>query len=177
MKINYKRSLKFLTMFISAALIATVSAQVYTYMYIDGTISIGAAKLIWLEGTDFPADGTINGANVAMDLDVQPGAVQNFTECLFLKNQDSADHNLTISVTTAVSTDTFEFYHIYIYENSTVSWTSVDTLDGTVQNDQYSSYTANTPLIAGGFYRMTFEIKAKTGTSGTSNFDMQVTYE
>ncbi len=177
MKINYKKSLKFLTMFISAALIATVSAQVYTYMYVDGTISIGAAKMVWLGGADFPADGTINGGTVTMDLDVQPGASQNFSECLFLKNQDAADHNLTLSVTTEVSTDTFEFYHIYIYKNSTGSWESVDTLDGTVLNDQYSSYTANTPLIAGGFYRMTFEVKAKTGTSGTSNFDMQVTYE
>ena len=112
-----------------------------------------------------------------MDLDVQPGVIQNFTECHFLKNQDTAAHNLTITVTTNVSTSTFDTFKIYIYKNSTGSWASVDTLDGTTVADQYSSYTGNTPLIAGGYYRLTFEIKAKAGSSGTVNFDITTVYE
>jgi hypothetical protein len=82
-------------------------------------------------------------------------------------------------VTTAVSTGTFDIFKIHIYKNSTGSWASVDTLDGTVLNDQYSTYTSNTPLVSGtgGYYRLTFEVQAKASTSGTSDFDIQVIYE
>jgi len=146
-------------------------------MYIDGSVTIGTAKLVWIEGADAPGDTSISGGTVTMDLDVQPGLIQNFTECLFLKNQDSASHNLTIKVTTNVSTSTFDSFKVYIYKNSTGSWTYVDTLDLTIVEDEYETYTGNTPLIAGGFYRFTFEVKAKDGTSGTVNFDIKVTYE
>jgi len=176
MKPNYKKNLKFITLLLSALIIATVSAATYSYMYIDGSITIGAQKLIWMEGTDAPSDISISGGTVTMDLDVEAGTIQNFTECLFLKNQDSAAHNLTIIVTTDASTITFDVVKIYIYENSTGSWLYVDTLDVTVLNDEYSTYTG-TPLGAGNYYRLTFEVKAKTGTSGTHNFDIKVTYE
>ena len=176
MNVNYKKCLKIATLVITALLIGSVSAYTYVYMYVDGSITIGTAKLVWLKGTDAPTDATISGGTVTMDLDVQPGVLQNFTNCLFLKNQDAANHNLTITVTTNVSTSTFDTFKIYIYKNVT-GWASVDTLDGTIVADQYSSYTANTPLIAGGYYRLTFEVKAKTGTTGTVNFDIQTTYE
>ena len=178
MKINYKKTLKFVTLLITALLIATVSAEVYVYMYIDGTVTIGTEQLVWIKGEDAPTDATISGGTVTMDLDVQPGAIQNFTECLFLNNKDIADHNLTITVTTAASTGTFDSFKIYIYKNSTGPFNEyVDTLDVTVLNDQYSTYTGNTPLATGGYYRLTFEVKAKTGTTGTHDFDIKVTYE
>lgn len=176
MEINRKKYLRLATLLVSALLIASVSAATYVYMYIDGSITIGTQKLVWLEGTDAPGDTSITGGTVTMDLDVQPGVIQNFTECLFLKNQDSAAHNLTIAVTTSVLSGTFDSFRIYIYKNSTGSWASVDTLDGTT-SDSYSTYTGNTPLIASGYYRLTFEVQAKSGTSGTANFDIRVTYE
>ena len=176
MKTNIKRTLKFVTLLITSLLIATVSAQVYTYLYIDGSVTIGTEKLIWIKGADAPADATISGGTVTMDLDVQPGYKQNFTECLFLKNQDTSAHNLTINVTTSVSSSTFDSFKIYIYENSTSSWQHVATLDVTT-SDSYETYTGNTPLTAGGFYRFTFEVAAKTGASGTVNFDIEVRYE
>jgi hypothetical protein len=177
MNVNYKKCLKIVSLVITAVLIGSVSAATYVYMYIDGSITIGTAKLIWIKGIDAPGDATISGGTVTMDLHVQPGYPQNFTDCLFLKNQDTASHNLTITVTNNVSTSTFDTFKIHIYKNSTGSWAIVDTLDGTIVADQYSTYTANTPLITGGFYRLTFEVKAKTGASGTINFDIQTRYE
>ncbi len=176
MKPNYKKILKIATLVITSLLIATVSAQVYTYMYLDGSVTIGTAKIVWIKGNDAPADATISGGTVTMDLDVQPGYPQNFTECLFLKNQDTSAHNLTIRVTTSVSSSTFDSFKVYIYKNSTGSWSYVDTLDLTTE-DQYETYTGNTPLAAGGYYRLTFEVAAKAGTSGTVNFDIEVRYE
>jgi len=177
MKLNYKRSFKLITLLVTSILIATVSASVYSFMYINGSVTIGSAKLVWIKGTDAPSDATISGGTVTMDLDVQPGIDQNFTECLFVKNQDTASHNLTMTVTTAVSTSTFDLMKAYIYKNSTGSWAYVGTLDITSLNDQYSTYTGNTPLINGGFYRLTFEVKAKTGTSGSDQFQITLRYE
>jgi|YelNatPaOPRAMG01_1025707.scaffolds.fasta_scaffold126215_3 hypothetical protein len=176
MKTNIRKILKFATLLVTSLLIATASAQVYTYMYIKGTVTIGTAKIVWIKGDDAPPDTSISGGTVTIDLDVQPGYPQNFTECLFLKNQDSADHNLTIRVTTSVSSQTFDEFKVHIYKNWTGSWVYVDTLDLTT-NDQYETYTNNAPLPAGKYYMLTFEVAAKADTSGSVPFDIEVKYE
>jgi hypothetical protein len=178
MNAKYKKSLKLVTLLLTAIIIATVSAATYSYMYIDGSITVGTAKLVWIEGADSPGDIDITGGTAQMDLHVQPGINQNFTEALFLKNQDTASHNLTITVTTALSAVDFNIATAYIYKNSTGNWVSVDTLSLTTLNDQYSSYTGNTPLVNAGYYRFTFEIQADAAlTPGTYSFDIQVVYE
>jgi hypothetical protein len=176
MNLDYKKSAKLVFLLISAILIATASAATYRYMYIDGSVTVGTAKLIWIEGADSPGDATISGSTYTTDLDVEPGTPLNFTECVFLKNQDSTAHNMTISVTTAVLASDFTEAKMHIYSNSTGSWVFVDTLDMTT-SDSYETYTGNTPLGAGNYYQMTFEISATATASGTYNFDVQVEYE
>lgn len=173
---NPRKAIKFILLLLSSLLIAIASAQVYSYMYIDGSITIGTAKLVWIEGSDAPSDTSIVGSTVTMDLDVEPGTPKNFTECLFLKNQDTVAHNLTINVTTAVSSSDFTECKMHIYENSTGSWTYVDTLDLTT-TDSYETYTTNDPLGAGEYYRFTFEVAAQSSATGTKNFDIEVRYE
>jgi len=176
MKRNARKAIKFILLLLSSLLIAIASAQVYSYMYIDGSITIGTAKLVWIEGSDAPSDTSIVGSTVTMDLDVEPGTPKNFTECLFLKNQDTVAHNLTISVTTAVSSSDFTECKMHIYENSSGSWVYVDTLDLTT-TDSYETYTTNDPLGAGEYYRFTFEVAAQSSATGTKNFDIEVRYE
>src|SRR3989337_1782806 len=103
MNVKYKKSLKIVSLLITAIVIGTVSAATYSYMYVDGSVTIGAQKLIWLAGSDAPGDISIWGATLKMARDVQPGENQTFTEAFFLKTQDSESHNLTITVTTALS--------------------------------------------------------------------------
>jgi hypothetical protein len=176
LNLNYKKSAKILLLLLSSILIATVSAATYRYMYIDGSVTVGTAKLIWIEGIDSPGDATISGSTYTADLDVEPGTPLNFTECVFLKNEDTAAHNMTISVTTAISASDFTEAKMHIYSNSTASWVYVDTLDITT-TDSYETYTANTPLGASNYYRMTFEVAATITASGTYDFDIQVEYE
>ena len=174
MNAKYKKSIKFMTLVLTALIIATVSATTYKYLFIDGSVDIGSQKVVWVK------DGsTVTGDTVTMDFDVEPGVQSNETERLYLNNVDSADHNMTITVTTAVSPVTFESFNIKIYENSTASpdWTLLDTLAVTVQDDSYSTYTNNEPLVQDGFFRLDFEIKANTGTSGLNDFDIKVQYE
>jgi len=173
MKIDYKKSLKLVTLLITALLIATASAQVFRYMYIDGSVTVGAAKLVWIKGSEAPSGATVTGSTVTMPIDAEPGTPQNITYCLYLNNSDTADHNMTISVTTAVTTD-FDEFKIHIYINSTQTF--VDTLDVT-SSDSYETYTGNNPLSAGEAYRMAFELAPSTTASGSYDFDIQVEYE
>lgn len=176
MKLSSRKLIKLVTLVITSLLIATVSAATYRYMYIDGSVTVGAAKLIWVSGADAPAGTSIAGSTVTIDFPVEPGTPLNFTNCLYLKNQDTAAHNMTISLTTNVSSSDFDEFGIHIYENTTASWVFVDTLDVTT-SDSYETYTGNTPLVASGYYLMTFEVAASTSASGTYNFDVQVEYE
>jgi hypothetical protein len=171
MNINYKRSIKFITLLIISLLIATVSADVYRYMYIDGSITVSGAKLVWMEGADFPADGSISGSTATLDLDVEQGTPLNFTEALFLKNVNSTgSFSMNLTETTAVSSSEFERAKMHIYQNSSSSWVYVDTLDLTDINDFYAG-----SLAAGNYLRMTFEVNA-TISSGGRSFDIQVEY-
>jgi hypothetical protein len=171
MNTKYKKSLKLVSLLITAIIIGTVSATTYNYMYMNGSVTIGTAKIVWLAGSDAPGDTSITGGTVTMDLDVQPGVAQNFTEALFLKNQDTVGHALNITVTTSLLTADFDTANAYISTNSSGSWAYLDTLTLTTTSDQYSA-----TLTAGNYYRLTFEIQAKTNASGTKSFVLQVTY-
>lgn len=172
MNVNYKKTLKFVTLLIASLLIATVSAQVYRYMYIDGSITVSGAKLIWIKGSSVPG-ASISGSTATIDLDVEEGTPVNFTEALFLKNVNaSGSFNYNITVTEALSSSEFQRAKMHIYENWTASpsWTFVNTLDLTDDADFYSDN-----LVFGGYLRMTFEVNA-TQSSGPYNFDIQVEY-
>ena len=170
---EYKKSLKLVTLLITALIIATVSAQVFRYMYIDGSVTVGAAKLVWIKGSEAPSGATVTGSTVTMPINAEPGTPQNITYCLYLNNSDTVAHNMTISVTTAVTSD-FDEFKIHIYTNSTQTF--VDTLDVTI-SDSYETYTGNNPLSAGEAYRMAFELAPSTTASGPYDFDIQVEYE
>ena len=168
MKINVKKTLKLVTLLISSLLIATVSAQVYRYMYMQGTISVTTAKMIWLEGAD--VDSTITDNTATFTVTVEEDMPTNFTETLFLKNVNaSGSFNYNITITQTLSSSDFTTAKLHIYENSTGAWTYVDTLDLTNATD-FSSGSLN----AGYFLRFTLEIEAATANGGT--FQVKVTY-
>jgi hypothetical protein len=172
-QIHAKKSLKFITLLLTALMIAGVSAATYNYMYISGSVTIGNAKILWLTGADAPSGTSIAGTTVTLPFQIGNGTQQNFTSCLFLKNRDTSGHTLNVSITTPISTSGFNAAKIFIYGNSTGSWTYVSggTLDMTT-----TSSSINNSLIAGGYFRLTFYLDAKTTASGTYNFAVRVDY-
>lgn len=173
MKLNYKKALKLISLLITSLLIATVSAQVYRYMYIDGSITVASAKMIWIVGANAPAGSSIDGSTATIDFDVEQGTPINFTEVLLLKNDNlTGSFNILISVITPVLGSDFNVAKMHIYENSTTTWLYVDTIDLTNSTDTYSG-----TLGAGEYLRMKFEIEATTSASGNKPFDIQVRYD
>ena len=109
-----RKCLKLLTLLISSLLIATVSAQIYNYMYIQGSGQVTTGEgLKWELGSDLPTPApTITGPTVSgLDLTTNDGTKRNYTDCLHLVNQDVSAHTFNITVTTSSGdwTDFTEF--------------------------------------------------------------------
>jgi hypothetical protein len=173
MKPNYKKSLKFITLLISAILIATVSATTYKYMYLEGTVNIGTQELAWIKtGT-----GEISGDTVTQTLTVTPDFQEEINDTLYLWNKDTAAHNMTIKVITAAAASKFDVFQIHIYSNESGSWVYRDYLNATTLNDVYSTYTINDALNAGYGYKFNYVIKATLGATGSTTFKLEVKYE
>jgi hypothetical protein len=173
MNINYRKIAKIITLLLSSLLIATVSAQMYRYMYIDGSITPSGARMIWIKGAEAPTDTTISGSTVQLDLDVEEGTPADFSDVLYLKNVNtSGSFNYYINVTTAVLSSDFQRALMHIYENYTSpgTWTFIDTLDLTSSSDFYQG-----SLAANNYVEMRFEVNA-TNTAGPYNFDIQLRY-
>jgi hypothetical protein len=171
MKFNYKKNLKFVTLLIAALLIATASAAVYNYIYINGSVTFTTGTgLKWIEGPDAPATTSIAGSIVDLPFTVQNGSTTNYTYCLLIQNLDASDHPLVIDVTTAATSGYYDEFNMYIFDNGT--GTQIDMLD-LLTTDSYSG-----TISASATWHLTFEILAKpTSTSGSDAFYVQFRYE
>jgi len=171
MKFNYKKSLKFLTLLITALIIATVSAATYSYMYIDGSVSFTSGTgLKWIEGTDAPSGTSIAGSTVTLPFTAQNGTTTNYAHCLYIQNLDASNHSLLIDVTTGATASYYDEFNMFIFNNAT--GTQIDVID-ILTTDSYSGN-----ITASAIWRLTFEVGAKTtSTSGSDNFDLQFRYE
>ena len=163
-EVNYKKLIKLSVLLISSLLIAKVSADTVSYLYLQGNVSVATTQdLVWIK------DGSVvSGDTVTMDLSVQPSVTTNVTDRLYLKNQGTSSHSVSIMVTSAISG--FTKCDIHIYENSTGSWEYVTTLDATSLTSQYTGGT----LAPGKYYKFDFEITAPASGSGT--FSIKVEY-
>ncbi|NWF86447.1 hypothetical protein HXY32_01315 [Candidatus Bathyarchaeota archaeon] len=171
MKFNYKKSLKFVTMLVTALLIAIVSAQIYNYMYIDGSVSFTTGTgLKWVQGADAPSGTSIAGATVTLPFTARNGTVANYTYCLYLQNLDNSSHSILISVTNDATASYYNEFNMFIFNNAT--GTQIDVVN-LLTTDSYSGTVGALAV-----WRLTFEVYTKsTTTSGSDTFDIQFRYE
>ena len=171
MQINNRKAAKLITLTISALLIATVSAQSYRYLFINGTVTFTSGKgLTWIVGN---SEATIDGSTATLPLTVSNGSVAVFTEVLYLKNLDgSTPHDVDISVTNTATGSNYETngFNVTIINNAT--GVTLDKLDATTTD----TYSGN--ISGGGQWDITIEISTTpTATEGTDDFAIQFTYE
>jgi len=170
-QIRGKKSLKLLLLLLTSLIIGTVSAATYSYLYMNGTVTVGTQQLVWIKGSGAPST-TISGSTVTVGLNVQAAIPQNFTYVLYLKNIDTNVHNATISVTTALPSADFTYAKMYTYDsNSTSSF--LHTFDLTA----VGKYMYLSSMSPGDIYRLDFGINATASASGPYTFGIQVLYE
>jgi hypothetical protein len=172
MKINYKKSLKFVTLLLSSLLIATASAGIVRYMEIHGTVSIGAGGLAWVKGVD--EEGitvTIDGQIATVSLSLNNGTAYNVTNHLYLRNLDNnKNYSVTIEVTDPANSTLYDTFNIVIYHNTTNA--EIASLDALLQDSKTGT------IYEGEVWHITFYIETKPGASTAGDsFTVKFTYE
>jgi hypothetical protein len=93
-----KKPVKFLTLLLTAMLIATASAAVYYSISMQPTVTISQATVIFEQGDDWP--GGSMGANstyASLTIKAYPNATLTYDEPLNISNTDSSDHSVRLS--------------------------------------------------------------------------------
>ncbi len=177
MNINYKKTAKIIALLLSSLLIAAVSAQVYNFMYIQGSGVASTAKgLKWELGLNLPSPApTIVGYTVT-NLNFSTGASPtNYTDCLHIVNQDtSEDHTFNLRVKTSYGgwTDYSEFNLVLF--NAITGGEQQAVLNLKTQGAQ----TADMTILASASWGILFEIIPIASPTGTKAFfEIELTYE
>ena len=111
MNAKIKKSLKLVSLLITALVIGTVSATTFNYMNITGTGTINDTGLKWASGADDPGQQS-RGPSVSVPLTTNLGNPRNYTDCLHIVNQDTGfahSFNITVTTSTGDKADFTEF--------------------------------------------------------------------
>ena len=103
MNINYKKSLKLITLLITSILIATVSASTYYSMFMNATnIGIDTGnKVFFTEGVDWPAGSTMGNGNQTVTLDGMKGkngTATTISDPVRIYNNDTSSYNINLKL-------------------------------------------------------------------------------
>jgi hypothetical protein len=96
--IKLKRSSKFLILVIASLLVGLANATVYYSMLAQPSVSITAAKVVFVSGNDFPTGSSL-GANstwVYLALNGYPNTTVTYEQPLNISNTDSASHTFRL---------------------------------------------------------------------------------
>jgi hypothetical protein len=167
-----KKSIKIITLLALSLVVAAASAQVYSYMYINGSASITTGGLSWTLGTSAPSGAAVNGFTVNdLNFSVPENTFQNFTDSLEIVNNDaSTSHTFDLSTTiTSGDAGDFTMFNMVVYN---AAGDNLGTIDITTAG------SATGIAIAGGAtLYVRFEIQPVTDvSSGDLDFTIQLTY-
>jgi hypothetical protein len=102
MKTNIKKSLKFLTLLISALLIGTASAAIYNYMQINATVGVKGFDVNFYAGADTSkAGGSISSDRQTVtftDMDGLSGQLVTYSDSVRICNNGTASHNIKVEI-------------------------------------------------------------------------------
>lgn len=174
MKLNYKKSLKLITLLITSLIIATVSAQIYSYMYIEGSGTITSQELGWVLGSTAPTGATVEGSYVKnLNLSIPTNNPKNFTDCLRIVNNDAVNgytFDLEI-ITVGGNSGNFTTFDLVLYNSA---GGRLATLDVKTQGSSASSLSIGTSETQ----YIRFEVTPVTdATEGYFYFTVKLTYE
>jgi len=120
MKLNYKKSLKFITLLLASLLIATVSATVYTQMFLNATVGVAGLSLKWVQGNNGDVTCSIVGSICTLtDLDGYPGQTTIYNDTVRITNAGSNAATFNITTTQCQgSTNNLTSIYVKIYNNT-----------------------------------------------------------
>jgi hypothetical protein len=127
MKLNYKRSLKFVTLLISALLIATASAEIYNYLNFSAGVGVEGLNLNWDDtGIDSGLSANIQGVSCTLTgLKGPAGGTRTYNNAIKLTSTAATTFDIEVVDVTGTATVNLTSIVVRIYDNG-------DTLRGTL---------------------------------------------
>jgi hypothetical protein len=182
MKLNYKKSLKLITLLITSLLISFVSAQSYSELFMHGTpISIGTAKVKFVAGANTTTMGGLDAINTAETvvtfdtiLAIEPGEIRTYEQAVNITNGATSPKTINISLVslTGPFSANFEYINITMIDASgTTKGNSIKI----VSSGENVTETGGQQIANGATWRIRWIIKAKT--SATNGQSINVTFK
>jgi hypothetical protein len=175
MNAKYKKTLKIVTLLVTALLISTASADIYNYLFQDATITVEGLTLTWT--TTDAADATDAGTTVAgstctlSGLKGPAGGTRTYSDPVRLTASAATTFNLNIA---SISGDTGDMDSIVVtIYDITDDVTPVATLtvwNGAAQGSDLSSLS----IAQDATWRFQWAISWADGASGTVTVELEV---
>jgi type 1 fimbria pilin len=157
MKMNYKKSLKFITLLLASLLIATVSATVYTQMFLSARVGVAGLSLKWEQGTNANVTCTIVGSTCTLTgLKGYPGQTTKYNDTVKITNAGSSTVTFNIT-TTQCEGSTSKLTSIYVKIYNSTDSSLLYTLNVWENNDM-GNPLANRQIKAGVTWKLGWEI-------------------
>jgi len=188
MKTNIKKSLKFITLLLSALLIGTASASIYNYMQITATVGVKATYVVnFYEGNDTSkAGGTITNNNQTVtftNMEGPNGTLATYSDAVRICNNDTTAHNIKLEIDSSTyngqAQSNLDYIKITIYDSGD---TAVDSLQldphgddgGDISATAFHSLNANDA-----WWRVQWDILwfANATASDSVNITLKITVE
>jgi len=178
MKINYKKSVKFLTLLISALLIATASATMYYSLSISGTVTT-AVTIRFGQGADWPAGSTMGTGNtsVTLALKAYPNSTLVYAEALKVNNTSTGTPSVRLrnnSITNGTAdVGNFTFINITLINDTNAL---MGYLNYTVSGNNFilSQSTNYQQMDSSDVWKIRIETKAKANALPDISVSLQI---
>jgi len=178
MNINYKKSLKLITLLITSILIATVSASIYDYMYLNADVGVEGMSLDWILGSDNAIAGTqINGVTAALtELKGPPNGTRIYADPVRINNTGASAISFDLLVDTVSSdTDQLDSIIVRIYSLNTTTWVrNVTVWSSGAKGDDETGLSIPSDNMWRFQWEITWKSTATTSHSVTVNLKIKV---
>jgi hypothetical protein len=169
MKMNYKKSLKLVTLLVTALLIATASAETYNYLFLNASIGVEGLPLTWVQGSD-GLTTSITGATCSLSgLQGPAGGTKTYTEAVNITASANTIFNLQAASVTG-STSEMSSIIVKVYNASANLEGTLTVWDGSSTGSPVNGLS----ITSGETWRFQWEISWADGATGSVSVQLKV---
>jgi hypothetical protein len=180
--IKITKSARFLVLLLLSLLIGVANAAIFYSMIMQSVVSVTAAKVVFVSGSDWPGGGSALGTNstsVSLALKAYPDVTLTYEQPLNISNTDTASHTFKlrhISITPANGSSTvgnFTFINFVVQNTAGVTQAS---FNYTTQSNNWITPSATTYMMLdqNTQWIIYIETKAVAGASDAATATIQI---
>jgi len=170
MNMNYKKSLKLITLLATALLIATASATVYNYMFLNASITVEGLPLAWAQGTDSGLSWNIQGATCTITGMKGPAnGTKVYSDAVHITASANTTFNLRIVSVTGANTSMSSII-VKLYDGSNNLKGTLTVWTGGAKGSDLTSLSITNSET----WRLQWEISWAYGAAGTVYVQLKV---